>query len=148
MRSSSEQMTMELHAIVHYELSANRVTLCAKCERAGSHHRGFADVENRVIHLDRGYATRSTVLRALHEIGHVVTYKPGMKRWEREQASQRWAVETMRKYHLPVPREAQRRARIYIARMARWGRNIAAGRGKAAAEATAAAYAAREDEGA
>lgn len=119
---------MDLFEIAHQEVSSAGVTICACCAEPGSHKRGFAVKKTRTVHLARGYATRSTLHRLLHEIGHVVNDEAGMKRWEREAAANRYAAERMRAYGLSIPRKVTHSANAYVGRMARWGRNIAAGR--------------------
>ncbi len=116
--------------IVLAELAANGLTLCRGCEHLG-HKRGFVlDSQPSVIHLDRECSTRSTLHRFLHEVGHAIHDKRRMKRWQREEQAERYATESMRQYGISVPRKVAGLGRAYVARMKRWGRNIAAGRRK------------------
>lgn len=106
------------------EIDANNVTWCKACDAKNSHHRGFAVKDTRTIHLDRKVSTRSTLHRALHEVGHIVNDETGMRRWQQEEAANDYAEKRLRELGIPVPRGEAAKGRKYVARMKRWGKNI------------------------
>lgn len=122
---------IEFAEIVEAELTTNGIRLCrGGCHHWHSHTRGFAAPEERTIHYNAQFKTRSTLHVFLHEMGHIVANKPGMKRWEREKSAEDYARMSLRALGIPVPRKAVRAGRAYVARMKQWGRNIAAGRAR------------------
>lgn len=105
------------------ELEARGIDWCrGECGSSKSHKRGFA---NNAVHLDREVATRSTLYRALHEIGHVVLRHHRehrtKRRYLREQEANTWAERRMRELGVPVPRDRVQRGQAYVARMKAWG---------------------------
>ena len=125
---------MDYQDIVAAELIAHNITLCTGCEDAGSHARGYALPDAREIHYSAKMATRATLHGFLHEVGHIIKghgKASKLKRWEQELEAEEYATTSMRIYGISVPRKTQTRGSSYVARMKRWGRNIAAGRRRA-----------------
>jgi len=118
--------------IVQAELMANDITLCIGCDKFGaSHSRGFAAPDSRTIHYNAKMATRATLYGFLHEVGHVVKghgKASKLRRFEREQEAEDYARDSFRAYGIAVPQKQVAQGNAYILRMARWGRNSAAGR--------------------
>lgn len=124
---------MENNEIVEGELTANNITLCTGCANGSSHSRGFATPDTRIIHFNKKMATRSSLYGFLHEVGHIVNCHgkaSKLHRWEEEQEAEDYARHSFKAYGIPVPRKMVAQGNAYVARMARWGRNIAAGRNK------------------
>ena len=119
---------MSLRDIFVAELDSNGIAWCRGCERYGAHGRGFAVKETRTVHLESQVATRRTLHRGLHEIGHIVNDEAGMRRFEKELAANRFAERRMRELGIPVPRSEASKGRAYVARMKRWGNNISKAR--------------------
>ena len=123
---------MELREVFEAELMANDILLCRGCEHGRSHKRGFVRFGQavKVVHLDRAIATRSTLHRALHEIGHLVNEvaQKSMKSWEREEDAEKYATDTMRVLGIRVPRSVVAAGVSYVARKKRHGANIRRGR--------------------
>lgn len=110
--------------IFQAELDSRGITWCQGCLLYNSHRRGFAAKGTNVVHLKSEIATRSTLHRGLHEIGHLVNDEKGMKRWQEEEAANRFAERRMRELGIKVPRKEASKAGKYVRRMKRWGRNI------------------------
>jgi len=110
------------------ELSLYGIVWCTGCEKYNSHKRGFAISKAREIHYDSKIATRATLHGGLHEIGHIVANTPSMRRWEQEASAEAWANKRMAELGISIPRKVRREGKAYVARMKRWGNNIAAGR--------------------
>lgn len=124
---------MNFYAIFERILSENGIALCeGGCVYGRSHKRGFVVRGERVVHLDRALATRSTFHRALHEVGHVLNaaIEKSQKSWEREAGAEKYATDTMRSLGIVVPRKVVMAGTSYVYRKYRHGRNIAAGRAK------------------
>jgi len=121
---------MEFIEVFEAELMANDIALCRSCEHGRGHKRGFVIRGQRVVHLDRAIATRSTLHRALHEVGHVVNEEAEKKQksWEREAGAEKYATDTMRILGISVPRKVVARGVSYVARKKRHGQNIKRGR--------------------
>lgn len=119
---------MNLLTLFQAELDGFDIAWCQACDAKNSHHRGFADPKKRTIHLDRKISTRSTLHRALHEVGHIVNNETGLLRWEKEQRANDFAELRMRDLGIPLPRAAVARGRAYVRRMKRWGKAISKGR--------------------
>ena len=119
---------MNLLTLFQDELDSNKIAWCTRCDDKRSHHRGFAVKATRTVHLDRMISTRSTLHRALHEIGHIVNDETGMKRWQQEKAANDFAERRMRDIGIPLPRAEVARGRAYVRRMKRWGKAISKGR--------------------
>lgn len=119
---------MNLLKIFETELEYQSIFWCTHCADGRSHRRGFADPTTKTIHLDRKISTRSTLHRALHEIGHIVNDEKGMLRWQREEAANQFAERRMRELGVPVPRTAASKGRGYVRRMKRWGTAISKAR--------------------
>ncbi len=119
----------KFQAIVERLLTEHTIAWCKGCDEVNSSHkRGFVITGERTVHLDRALATRATLFRMLHEIGHIVRDQTGMKRWEREQSANQYGFDQMKAHGISVPRPVRAKANRYVARMKRWGRNIAKGR--------------------
>lgn len=124
-------MAIDYADIVAAELAAHDISLCTGCENGASHSRGFATPDSKTIHFDKQMATRGTLYGFLHEVGHVVRghgKASKLRRWQEEQQAEQYARESFQAYGLPVPRKQVALGNAYVKRMARWGRNIAAGR--------------------
>ena len=125
-------MALELREVFEAELQANDIFLCTGCEHGRSHTRGFVEFGKpvKVIHLDRAIATRSTLHRALHEVGHLVNEvaQKTMKSWEREADAEKYATDTMRILGVRVPRKVVAAGVSYVARKKQHGANIRRGR--------------------
>jgi hypothetical protein len=117
---------MSFRARFELELIVYQLQWCRECCAYGNHKRGFA--EGRTVHLDSEIATRSSLHRGLHEIGHLIHDQTGMHRWEREAQANEWAERRMRELGIPVPRKVAAAGRAYEKRMKRWGDNIKRGR--------------------
>ena len=117
---------MDLREVFEAELLANDIALCRGCDQGRGHKRGFVIFGQRVVHLDRAIATRSTLHRALHEVGHVVhaEAQKSMKSWEREADAEKYATDTMLALGISVPRKVRALGASYIARKKRHGANI------------------------
>lgn len=116
---------MELKEIFEAEMTKHNLTLCRACGNGRNHKRGFVSWGNKsVIHLDREFATRSTLHRGLHEIGHAIHDQSKMRSFEREAQAEKFATDTMREYGLSVPRSVVCRGASYVARKKRHGDNI------------------------
>jgi hypothetical protein len=122
---------MDFRDIVTGELLLHKITLCTGCQSGDNHPRGIAYPDSRIIHYSAKCATRSTLHGFLHEVGHIVLGHGRackLKRWEKEAGAEDYARYSMRTYGISIPRRVSREGREYVDRMARWGRNIAAGR--------------------
>lgn len=118
---------MTFREMFEQEITNHGIEWCRGCDAYNSHRRGFAG--DRVIHLDSEIGTRSSLYRALHEVGHVVLDQPRrMRRWEMERDAELWARRRMRELGVPVPRKDVQAGDRYVARMKRWGDRIVAGR--------------------
>ena len=106
------------------ELDSRGIQWCQGCMLYNSHTRGFACKGTNVVHLKSSIATRKSLHRGLHEIGHIVNDEKGLKRWEKEDAANRFAELRMRQLGIPVPRVTAQSGRRYVRRMKRWGKNI------------------------
>ena len=118
---------MDRLEILHHELSVNNVTMCSDCDNGASHTRGFAVFSTRTIHMKGGWATRKSLFRALHEIGHIVTGDVG-RSWEQEMAATRWAIDAMRRHGVSIPKGTISEWNSYAERKKRHGDRIIAGR--------------------
>jgi antirestriction protein ArdC len=115
---------MDYSEIMKAELIAHNIILCA-C--AKPHNRAFAVPDKREIHFSKKGATRSTLATFLHEIGHVVknhgkTTK--LRRFQREQEAEDYAVDSFRCYDIPYPRKRGRKIRRYVSQWKRIGDKI------------------------
>ena len=122
---------MELREVFAAELQANDIALCRGCDQSRGHKRGFVIPGQRVVHLDRAVATRSTLHRALHEVGHVVNAEAekGQRSFEREAGANRYADLTMRALGISIPRKIRASNAAYVQRKKRHGDRIRAARG-------------------
>jgi hypothetical protein len=118
---------MSYMEIFQAELAARGIEWCQGCMLYNSHRRGFATKGTNVVHLKSAVATRRTLHRALHEIGHLVNDERGQKRWEKEDGANRFAENRMRELGIAVPRGEAQKGRRYVGRMKRWGSAISAG---------------------
>jgi hypothetical protein len=127
---------MDFREVFEAELMANNIDLCRGCDHGRGHKRGFVLRGERVVHLDRAIATRSTLHRALHEVGHVLNAEAekAQKSWEREAGAEKYATDTMRVLGISVPRKVVAAGVAYVARKKRHGANIRAAIRKAEGE--------------
>jgi hypothetical protein len=128
MGKNFRQHNMTFLEMFERELEIHNIGWCQGCDLQQSHRRGFAWPAGRMVHLTSKMERRASLLKGLHEIGHVVANTPGMKRWEREKSATDWAYQRMRELGVSIPREKRGRYRRYISRLKRWGKNIATGR--------------------
>lgn len=130
---------MTYREIFWAELKAHRINLCLGCNLYNSHTRGFVTRdpimclgkvvdEHKTVHLRSSIATRKSLHRGLHEIGHLVNDERGQKRYEREAGANWYAERRMRELGIPVPRVTAAKGRQYVSRMKRWGRHISESR--------------------
>jgi hypothetical protein len=104
---------------------------CRACEIKSSHKRGFVlNKDKFTVHLDSEIATRKTLHRGLHEIGHCVNNESGLRSFERETGAEKFATDTMRELGIRVPRDTVQRGVAYVIRKKRHGDNINRGKGK------------------
>lgn len=123
-----ERNSMTHLQVFESELAKRGIKWCkGGCGSHQNHVRGFADQANRTVHLERAVATRSTLHRALHEIGHIERDVKGLRRFELERNAEDFATTVMREHGISVPRTVTRSGSAYVRRMKRWGDNIAAG---------------------
>jgi len=116
---------MNIKEILEAELLKHGIKWCRRCDSRASHKRGFVyNADKFTIHLDSEVATRSTLHRALHEVGHCVNKEAGLRRYEQEANAERFATDTMRFYGVVVPRAVIYRGVAYVARKKRHGDNI------------------------
>ena len=116
---------MTLRETFEAEIAAHGLTWCRECCANNGHKRGFVlDAEPKTVHLDSEIATRSSLHRGLHEIGHAINDQRGMRRFQKEQQANEWAERRMRELGISVPRKVAAAARSYVSRMKRWGNNI------------------------
>src|SRR5689334_17581686 len=94
--------------IFEQELAVNNCRWCKGCDSYNGHKRGFAIVKNRTVHYDSMITQRRTLLGGLHEIGHIVTETPKMRRYEREIMATSWAYSRMKHYRISIPRHERR----------------------------------------
>lgn len=89
------------------------------------HKRGFVLNKDRTtVHLDRAIATRATLHRALHEIGHCINNEKGLRSFECEAGAENFANKTMKEYGVSIPRKVRARGVAYVRRKKRHGENI------------------------
>ncbi len=126
---------MTLLELFEAELQARGLRWCrGECGERG-HKRGFVMKGDKLtVHLDAAIATRSSLHRGLHEIGHCVNDERGLRRFEKEAQANAFAETRLRELGVPVPRSTARKGRAYVARFKRFGdavaEGLAAGRGK------------------
>jgi len=116
---------MEFIDIFKEVLENNKLNWCkGECGILG-HKRGFVlNADKNTVHLDRTVSTRSTLYRALHEVGHCVNNENGMRRYEQEAAANLFAEKIMKEYGISVPRKTKSSGMAYVARKKRHGDNI------------------------
>lgn len=119
---------MDYKEIVEAELQAHDIALCPGCNIYGSHTRGRADSETRIIHLSASFATRTTLYRFLHEVGHLVKDQNGLPRWKREAEAEDYARLSFKQLGLSTPRRMVNSGNRYVSRMKSWGKAIKRGR--------------------
>ena len=111
------------------ELSDRGLNWCKGCDNGRGHKRGFVlHSDRKTVHLDSEIATRKTLHRGLHEVGHCINDERGKKSFECEAMAEEFATKRMRELGIRVPRETVRRGQDYVARKRRHGQNIARGR--------------------
>jgi hypothetical protein len=119
---------MDYKKVLEDVLGKNKIAWCKNCDSYSSHKRGFVKwSDNRTIHLDSKIATRKTLHRALHEVGHCIQGNYG-RRFEEEFFAEGYATYKMREYGIVVPREVVARGNDYVARKKRHGDNIIKGK--------------------
>ena len=111
----------DFKALFQAELDAHGIRWCTGCDEYNGHRRGFAIRKDRTVHLESQIATRSSLHRALHEVGHIVNDESGMRRFQKEEAANRYAARRMRELGVSIPRKVAASGRRYVARMKRWG---------------------------
>ncbi len=115
--------------IFESELAKHNLKWCRSCNASRGHKRGFVLWADRItVHLDSEVATRSTLHRALHEIGHCVNDEKGLRSFEREAMANKFADNVMRENGISVPRKVSALSRGYVQRKKRHGDNIRAGK--------------------
>ena len=116
---------MNTKEILEAELAKYNIKWCRHCDSRASHKRGFVyNSDKFTIHLDSEVVTRSTLHRALHEVGHCVNKEAGLRRYEQEALAEKFATDTMRAYGITVPRAVIARGVAYVTRKQRHGNNI------------------------
>lgn len=109
------------------ELKKRGLNWCKGCNNGRNHRRGFvAWADKKTVHLESEIATRKTLHRGLHEIGHCVNDETGLRTYEREANAEKFATQTMRELGVRVPRDTVRRGVAYVARKKAHGDNIIA----------------------
>ena len=116
---------MSMRELFEAEITAHGLTWCRECCASNGHKRGFVlDAEPKTVHLDSEIATRSSLHRGLHEIGHAIHDQREMRRFQKERQAEEWATRRMRELGISVPRKVAAAGRAYVSRMKRWGDNI------------------------
>lgn len=111
------------------QLSKYGLNWCRGCGNGRNHKRGYVmHSDRKTVHLDSEIATRKTLHRGLHEIGHCVNDERGLRSYECEAGAEAFATKTMRELGIRVPRETVRRGQDYVARKKRHGDRIKANR--------------------
>ena len=114
--------------ILEEVLGKNNLNWCTGCDASRGHKRGFVLFKDKTtIHLDSKVATRSTLHRALHEVGHCVNDESGLRSFECESRAEKFANDTMKEYGISVPRKVKTRGVSYVKRKKRHGDNIRRG---------------------
>ncbi len=122
-------MENKFKEIFEKELAKHNLNWCKGCDASLGHKRGFVlNNDKATIHLDRAIATRATLHRALHEVGHCVNDEKGQLRWQQESGAEEFANKTMKEYGISVPRKTKARGVSYVKRKKRHGDNIRRGR--------------------
>lgn len=58
--------------------------------------------------------TDTFIFDLLHEIGHIMSNKEGMKRWEEEASATEWAIKEAKKYNITISQNTRNRYDKYI----------------------------------
>jgi hypothetical protein len=104
------------------ELKKHNLNWCKGECGINGHKRGFVLAHDRTtVHLSREVATRSTLHRALHEIGHCINNETGLRSYEKEAKANQYAVNKMREWGISVPRKTISRGVAYVQRKKRHG---------------------------
>ena len=121
---------MEFKEVFEKEIAKYGLKVCrGGCESSSNHKRGFVRrADRKTVHIDREFATRSTLHRGLHEIGHCINDERGLRSYECEALAEKYATDTMREYGITVPRDVVARGVAYVARKKRHGDRIKANR--------------------
>ena len=115
--------------IFENELKKRNLNWCHGCSNGRNHRRGFvANADRTTIHFASEVATRSTLHRGLHEIGHCVLDQRGQRSYEAEAGAEKFASDTMRALGVRVPRKCVQQGADYVASKKRHGDNIRQGR--------------------
>jgi hypothetical protein len=113
------------------ELKKHNLNWCHGCNNGRNHRRGFVSyADPSTIHFESEVATRSTLHRGLHEIGHCVLDQRGLRSYECEAGAEKFAGDTMRALGIRVPRKCVQQGAAYVARKKRHGDNIRQGQTK------------------
>ena len=76
--------------------------------------RTHAHVDQRMICKHTPKESYASLFLLLHEIGHIETHKPGMKRCEQESEAVRWSIAKLRELGLPVKRRQLASYKKYV----------------------------------
>ena len=122
---------MDYQEIARAELMANDIKLCRGCDNGYSHNRGWSFTDTRTICLSALFATRTTLYKLLHEVGHIVsghgrTCK--LRRYEKEAQAEEYARLSFLMLGIPCPRSRVAAGNAYISRRKRTGDRIIARR--------------------
>lgn len=77
----------------------------------------YCYLKSKEIHFEQKRFDKPTsrdVFDLLHEIGHLETNKPGMKRCEEEYYATMWAIEKMKKYDFDIPQNDKAEFQEYV----------------------------------
>lgn len=77
----------------------------------------YCHVPEKIIYLKLTaflHPTKESVFDMLHEIGHIMTNKPKMKRYEEEYHATVWAIKEAKKYNLKVTKKRRQEYQNYI----------------------------------
>lgn len=111
--------------IFENELKKRNLNWCHGCDNGRNHRRGFvANADLTTVHFESEVATRSTLHRGLHEVGHCVLNQKGMRAYECEAGAEKFANDIMRALGIRVPRKCVQAGIAYVARKKRHGDNI------------------------
>jgi len=117
--------TKSFREIFEIELKKHNLNWCKNCDASKGHKRGFVlFADKNTIHLDSEIATRSTLHRAFHEMGHCVNNEKGLRSYECEAGAEKFANDKMKEYGISVPRKVKARGVAYVKRKKRHGDNI------------------------
>lgn len=92
-----------------------RIDICdgTKCKDGDWSRTHAHPKQRRVCKWKQANSIQST-FTLFHEIGHIVTYKSGMRRAEEEFHATIWAIEECKKYAIEVPNNIVKQYQDYI----------------------------------